>query len=216
MKKELKDKKQEIQNTDEPSLESIRRKASMITESIRITQRATPYYNTQCLTCTNVCRENCCLSNTIDLMHIVYRGCDRNKDRRCTNCSHDYTRHVHVNCLYNREIIRESLLTETERQKLDAATSAEQQKQIIIKRLNQRIEEKNQQVAVFKDELKSTLQDLQGLCPYYDYRVELQCAIKLLEEAELVKDKQITLEELRNLRDYFENLIQTLDGAKVI
>lgn len=215
MKEQLKSEMQELQNTSEPSLELLRRKANMTTESLKPIQRSTPYYNTQCLTCANVCYENCCLSDRIQVGHVIFRGCDREKDNTCTKCHHSYTTHVHVNCIYDRQATRESLLTDAECQKLNAVTSAEQQKQVIVDKLNQRLKEKSEQIEAFKNDLQTTLQELKALCPHYDYLVELQCAIKLLEEAKLVNDRRINPEELKDLITYFENLIQQLNTAHV-
>ena len=196
------------------TLELLRKKADMMTETVKIDSRNTQYHNTQCLTCASICHENCSLTYTTSIGHNIFQGCACMNGNICTDCKHDYTTHVHVKFILERKVIKTSLLSPDERRKLDSITSVEQQKHILIKKREDRLTENTNQVLQLKNDLEATLQQLKILCPHFDYKMELRFAIKLLEEEELVCGKNNNPTDLKALKDSFQSLIEQFDKAQ--
>lgn len=203
----------DLQNNIKPTLDLLQRKAAMKAERVEITQRDTPYHNTQCLQCAAICHQNCQLDLTIKVGDNIFRGCQIMKNDVCTNCKHGYREHVHVKFIFERNVIEESLLSWSEQRELRQASNVERQKQIIIRQFSCRIQDIERNVLTFKNDLATALRQLKQLCPHYDYKMELNCAIKLLEEEELVGSKTHDPKELQSLKTYFTDLIEKFDQA---
>jgi hypothetical protein len=131
----------------------------------------------------------------------------------CVDCKHGYQEHIHVKFIFERKVIEESLLSSDEQAELSQISDVESQKQTIIRRLSDRVDNIQANVLCFKNELATALRELKQLFPHYDYKMELNCAIKLLEEEELVGSKAHDPKELQSLKTYFIDLIEKFDQA---
>ncbi len=56
-------------------------------------------------------------------------------------------------------------------------TDAVQMQKFIIQKLEQKSNDIVQQAKELRDDLRNALRELKYLCPHYDYKMELRCAI---------------------------------------
>ncbi|CAF2780569.1 unnamed protein product [Rotaria sp. Silwood2] len=185
----------------------------MTTQTVEVEHVETPYHNTQCLSCPRVCHENCGLDYTINIGDNIFRGCACMNGDYCRDCTHHYSKHVHVKFKYVSKTTTVPLLTDEEKKEMDSMTDTESQKQALITKMNDKITSIENSVKVFKNELTKALKQLKDLCPYYDYKLELNCAVKLLEDEELIGSKHHDPVELKTLKTYFTELMQQFDQA---
>jgi hypothetical protein len=203
-------------NSAKPKRDLLLKKSQMTTEQVHIMQKDTPYHNTQCLTCSVVCHEKCGLNYTAVPGHDIFQGCACMQGDRCGKCNHDYTTHAHAKFIYDRQIIKKPLINEEESRQLKSMTNEMDMKKFLIEKLQGKLNFIDNQIDDFRNDLKAALRELKDLCPHYDYKLELRCAIELLKEAKRVGNTQYSENSLQELEDHFKGLIDEFDRVQTV
>lgn len=189
-------------------------KAQLTTNRLEIEQISTPYHNTQCLTCSVTCHENCQLSFTPQPGHDIFEGCACMNDGKCSGCTHDYKTHAHINFIYKRKIVSEPLITDAELEELKSLETTVAMQKFILDKHQMKLTVGNHQAQQLTQDLRNALRELNALCPYYDYRMELKCALELLKEAKRVNTGRYDREEVERLEEHFRRLLVDFNQAE--
>jgi hypothetical protein len=132
---------------------------------------------------------------------------------KCKDCSCGLDTHIHAKNKIIREKKRVPVLSEEERQQLNADLTAEQIKTLTLDGFKKSIQRLKDIITTTKDGLVLVLQDMKRLCPYYDYELEVTFAIEVLKDDLLLATEDDRRRALEETIKHFESLLNEFNTA---
>ncbi|KAH3723342.1 hypothetical protein Pelo_17955 [Pelomyxa schiedti] len=188
----LQEEEKELSTTVKPNLELLQQKAKMTSTRTLEENVPTDYHNTSCTApnCRMTCHENCSLTFTPGGDRNIFRGCACMSGDTCRDCHHSFQYHLHVNYKIVKRVETISTMTPEEQQRLSEMQTFEQQKEAVLSAFNRQLCTLKREAKKASLDLTNALVELGKLCPFYEYRLELQFAIEMLKEAMMCPPKE--------------------------